>query len=225
MPNGFGLLGNTSTTQSCIIVKLPLSPNLYYIVVTPETSSASNLTYNIVDMNANGGLGDIISKNLLFPINPSSTEKLTFTYHCNKRDIWILTKDRANNVFRAWLLTPAGFTMWTFSLTTYVLSANLTDNIGCMKVSSDGSKIIMCHYGSNRVYLYNFNNQTGVISNEKLLSSTFAGPYGCEFSANSQYVYIGYNNGKLKIAVEGYQMIKDGGYWKTKTTITSVEED
>jgi len=197
MPNGFGLLSNSSTTQSCVIVKRPLSNNLYYIIVTPETSSSSPLSYNIVDMNANGGLGDIISKNQLFPINPSSTEKLTFTYHCNKRDIWIITKDRGNNVHRAWLLTSAGFTLWTFSLTPYILTTGLSDNIGCIKISPDGSKLISCHYGNNRVYLYNFNNSTGVVSNERLLSTTFIGPYGCEFSANSQYVYVGYNNGSF----------------------------
>lgn len=38
-------------------------------------------------------------------------------------------------------------------------------------------------------------------------------------------IHIGYfDGGKLKIVVEGYQMIKDGGYWKTTTTITSVYE-
>ena len=42
---------------------------------------------------------------------------------------------------------------------------------------------------------------------------------------DSPVTYIGYNNGKLKIVVEGYQMIKDGGYWKTKTIISGVEED
>lgn len=36
--------------------------------------------------------------------------------------------------------------------------------------------------------------------------------------------YIGYNNGKLKIIVKGYQYTKSGGYWKTLTTITSIDE-
>ena len=42
---------------------------------------------------------------------------------------------------------------------------------------------------------------------------------------DSPVTYIGYNNGKLKIVVEGYQMIKDSGYWKTETIITNIEED
>lgn len=39
---------------------------------------------------------------------------------------------------------------------------------------------------------------------------------------DSPVTYIGYNDNEQVILVEGYQMIKDGGYWKTKTTITSV---
>jgi hypothetical protein len=42
---------------------------------------------------------------------------------------------------------------------------------------------------------------------------------------DSPVAYIGYNNGKLKILVEGYQYTKSGGYWKTKTIINSVYED
>ena len=37
--------------------------------------------------------------------------------------------------------------------------------------------------------------------------------------------YVGYSNGKLKIIVKGYQYTKSGGYWKTTTTITSINED
>jgi hypothetical protein len=201
MPNGFGLTGDVSTSQSCIIVKVPNSPNLYYLVVAPEVSGTGQVRYNIVDMNANGGFGDVVSKNQNLPIAYQATEKLTFTYHCNRRDIWIVTKDRSNSLFRAWLLTPTGLTAWTFSLTGYVLTNNISDGIGCMKISSDGSKLVICHYGTNRVYLYDFNNQTGVIDNERLLSSTFIGPYGCEFSENARYVYIGYNNG---LNIHGY---------------------
>ena len=42
---------------------------------------------------------------------------------------------------------------------------------------------------------------------------------------DSPVTYIGYNNGKLKIIVKGYQMTKDSGYWKTETIITGVEEE
>lgn len=196
MPNGFGLMGDGSSTQSCIIVKQPNSSNIYYLFTAPESISSNGLRFNVIDINLNSGFGDVILKNqLLFNFNIPSTEKLTFAYHCNGVDIWILSKDRGNNTFRAWLLTSLGLTAWTFTNIGYTVSSNPQDFIGCIKVSKDFSKIAVCHYGANRVYLYNFNNETGVISNERLLSSTFIGPYGCEFSENSQYLYVGYNNG------------------------------
>ena len=39
------------------------------------------------------------------------------------------------------------------------------------------------------------------------------------------YLDSEYQDHKLKIVVEGYQMIKDSGYWKTKTIISNIEED
>ena len=192
MTNGFGLNGNASASQACIIVKKPLSNTLYYIITVTEASNTNSTAYSIVYMS----IGDVVIKNQnIFNLNIVGTEKLTFTYHCNGVDIWIITKDRANDLYRAWLLTSAGFNAWMFSLTPYTLTTTLQDNIGCMKVSPNGRKLAVCHYGSNRVYLYNFNINTGIINNELLLSSTFVGPYGCEFSSNSQYLYVGYNSG------------------------------
>ena len=196
MPNGFGLMGDGSSSQSCIIVKQPNNTNIYYLFTAPESISSNGIRFNIIDMNLNSGFGDVTLKNqLLFNLNIPSTEKLTFAYHCNGIDIWILTKDRSNNTFRSWLLTSAGLTAWTFTNIGYTVTSNSQDFIGCMKISKDFSKLAVCHYGSNRVYLYDFNNESGIISNERLLSSTFVGPYGCEFSENSRYLYVGYNNG------------------------------
>ena len=196
MPNGFGLMGDGSSSQSCIIVKQPGNTNIYYLFTAPESISTNGIRYNVIDMNLNSGFGDVVLKNqLFFNLNIQSTEKLTFAYHCNGVDIWILTKDWSNNTFRAWLLTSLGLSAWAFTNIGYTVSSNSQDFIGCMKVSKDFSKIAVCHYGANRVYLYNFNNETGIVSNETLLSSTFIGPYGCEFSENSQYLYVGYNNG------------------------------
>ena len=41
MPNGFGLLGNTSSTQSGIIIKKPTSNTIYYLFTADGTSGNS----------------------------------------------------------------------------------------------------------------------------------------------------------------------------------------
>lgn len=74
MPNGTGLLGHSSSTQSAIIVPNPSNPSIYYIftVDQPDDKNADSdstndkddgkndgLNYSEVNMNLQGGLGDI----------------------------------------------------------------------------------------------------------------------------------------------------------------------
>lgn len=195
MPNGFGLLGNGSSSQSCLIIKQPQNANLYYIfTVTQDNAAISMLRYNIVNINTNGGFGDVIAKNI--PLGVTTTEKIGYTYHCNNVDIWVVTKDKGNNYFRSFLVTSAGVNPMISSIVPYILPSSAgTEVIGCMKISPDGGRLAICNYGANTVFLYRFNTQVGTVTSETLLSNTFAGPYGCEFSENSRYLYIGYNNG------------------------------
>ena len=67
MPNGAGLLGHSSSTQSGVIVPQPNSSNIYYVFTVDELQSNSSapLCYSIVDMTLNGGMGDVTtSKNI-----------------------------------------------------------------------------------------------------------------------------------------------------------------
>jgi hypothetical protein len=63
MPNGTGLLGDTSSTQSAVIVPQPLTPNIFYVFTVDAEGRANGLQYSIVDMSLNGGLGDVKTKN------------------------------------------------------------------------------------------------------------------------------------------------------------------
>ena len=90
MPNGVGLLGNNSSTQSAIIVKKPGSANVYYIfTVDGHTGAQGGLSYSEVDMTLNGGFGDInATKNIL--LIPQTSEKVTAIEHQNSSDFWIV---------------------------------------------------------------------------------------------------------------------------------------
>ena len=59
IPNGFGLMGDPSSTQSAIIISKPGSNNIYYIFTTLGFGEPDGLRYSIVDMTLQGGLGDI----------------------------------------------------------------------------------------------------------------------------------------------------------------------
>ena len=68
MPNGTGLLGEDTSTQSAIIVPNPQEPNLYYIFTVDglfpgenDPSALRGLNYSTVNMDLDGGLGDIVT--------------------------------------------------------------------------------------------------------------------------------------------------------------------
>ena len=63
MPNGTGLLGNNSSTQSGVIVQHPGITTTYYIFSVDGTTGAyGGLAYSEVDLTLNGGLGDSIAQ-------------------------------------------------------------------------------------------------------------------------------------------------------------------
>src|SRR5215207_1693788 len=73
MPNGTGLHGQTSSSQSCLIAPDPGNTDLFYVFTAPEYATNDGLEYSVVDMNLNGGMGDVTGiKNVVLLAN--STE-------------------------------------------------------------------------------------------------------------------------------------------------------
>ena len=87
MPNGTGLSGGISSTQSAVIVQQPQTPGIYYIFTTAEAQGAQGFCYSIVDMSLQAGLGDVTTKNV--QLFTPSAEKVCATKHNNGVDIWI----------------------------------------------------------------------------------------------------------------------------------------
>ncbi len=185
MPNGTGLSGNASSTQSGVIVPSPSNPNIYYVFTLWNT-----LSYSVVDMSLNSGNGAVVTgqKNILL-LN-GTTEKLTATKNATNNGYWIVTHTFNNASFHAFELTGAGVN------TTAVVSTVGTvhsQSIGSMKISPDGSRLAIANYvNSGTGELFDFDNSTGIVSNPILLPGPWATnfPYGVEFSPNSQVLYI-----------------------------------
>lgn len=186
MPNGFGLLGDPSSAQSGVIIPQPGNDSIFYVFTTPSYQNASiGFCYSIVNMNLNGGLGDVIasSKNTLL-FSPSS-EKLAATYHCNHTDIWVV--GRSNQDFYSYLITPSGIS-GTPVITSGITNPSLPYPYG-MKCSPDGKKIVGSYYSANLSELYDFNINTGQLSNPITLPLS-GQDYGAEFSPDATKLYI-----------------------------------
>lgn len=55
MPNGTGLMGHESSTQSSLVIPKPNDPNIYYLFTVSEINS-DGLRYSVIDMSLNGGV-------------------------------------------------------------------------------------------------------------------------------------------------------------------------
>ena len=79
MPNGAGLLGDSSSSQSAIIVPAPDNVDIYYVFTVTFQAYPEGANYSVVDMSLNGGLGDVVTKNVA--LFAPAAEKLTAVQH------------------------------------------------------------------------------------------------------------------------------------------------
>ncbi|MHA3787557.1 T9SS type B sorting domain-containing protein [Flavobacterium hauense] len=188
MPHGTGLLGDQSTTQSAVIVPKPGSNTHYYIFTADDAGGPNGLTYSEVDMNADNGKGDVISLNIAL-ITPV-TEKITAVYHANGSDIWITTHQWGGDAFYSFRVSSAGVNSTpVVSNTGLVIEGTLNSGhyAGWMNISPDGKKLASAS-GLFAIELFDFDNQTGKVSNATVLK-TPAKCYGVEFSPDSKILY------------------------------------
>ena len=178
MPNGTGLTGNSTSNQSAIIVPKPCSQTIYYIF-----TNFLNLSYSEVDITLNGGLGGVTAnKNILLINEPM--EELTAPLHANGVDFWII-RSQASNKVNAYRVTSAGVNTTPVVST---LGANKNFSYSCIKVSPDG-KFLARVIWNQGAWIYDFDNSTGIISNERQLEPVGT-EYSCEFSPNSKLLYV-----------------------------------
>jgi hypothetical protein len=95
MPNGNGLLGgaSTSSTQGVLIVPFPNNPGRYFLFTVDESigGAVNGFRYSVVNMNLNGGLGDVVSgqKNILIQNNVS--ERLAVAVKGDSTGYWVMS--------------------------------------------------------------------------------------------------------------------------------------
>ena len=196
MPNGTGLLGDNSSTQSGVIVQQPGSASIYYIFsVDGITGSSGGLAYSEVDLTLNGGLGDITSvKNIM--LFPQGDEKVTAVPHQNGVDYWVVSRLSNTNEYRAYLLSSTGFNP---SPVVTTIGPIYPSTIGYMKGSPNGNKLAVGS-GYHGWDLIDFDNSTGVLTNLMHFEPGNTFPlfvsYGVEFSPDGNLLYISnwYNN-------------------------------
>lgn len=191
MPNGTGLLGNSSSAQSAIIIPKPGSLTNYYIITVPVNGTVG-MRYSEVDMTLDGGLGGVLPANKnTFMFQPSS-EKVTAIKHANGVYYWVVGRGNSSDRnYYSFLIDCEGVNL------TPVISSNVSltngENWGYLVGSPDGTKIASAS-SSSGIEIADFDNSTGLISNNLFLGSlnysgVTGGNYGIAFSSNSTVLY------------------------------------
>jgi PKD repeat protein len=192
MPNGKGLKGNSTTTQSAIIIPRPDSSHLFYIFTLDYEGNSNGCMYSELNMNLNSGHGDIVSgKKNIFLFGPSC-EKICATKHKNGKDIWIVAHKYNSDSIFAYQITSSGINVIPSKSTSGLKITNEKENtIGQMKISPDGKKIAFANYYSATSFyniIADFDVSTGKVTNFWTFTGIFS--YGLEFSPKSKYIYI-----------------------------------
>lgn len=187
MANGTSLLGHRSATQAAMIIKRPGSLTEYYIFTVDEIGKANGLMYSTIDMNGDGGLGEVTSKNtaLIAPI----VEKIHAVRHTNGEDVWVSVHGSENSNFYSFLVTAAGVESVPVTSTVgQVITGTELATIGGMKFSHDGKKLAIANY-EHGVSLFDFDASNGLFSNPIEVTSR-KHSYGVEFSKSNNLLYV-----------------------------------
>ncbi|WMI67849.1 T9SS type B sorting domain-containing protein [Mangrovimonas sp. YM274] len=176
------------------------------------------LMYSLVDMSLNSGLGDVdpFEKNVQL-ITYDTTDPDEVDFKCSEK----ITAVKADDCSSFWVITHFTDSFYAFKVdingvnTTPVVSVvgpevpvsgYRRNGLGYLKASPDGSKLAAAHHGfatelagesGGGIYLFDFNNDTGEVSNSQELYSPINNnsPYGLEFSAQNKKLYATISQG------------------------------
>ena len=190
MPNGQGTLyGNSSSSQSGVIVPIIGDTSRYYIFTVDDQAGPQGVCYSIVNMAKNGGYGDLTSTNNY--LYGPSLEKITCVPTSDGTGYWVITHAWKSNTFKTYKATASGVntTPVLSNVGTVISSTSTNASIGYMVASPNGSKIAMASSYQVDVELFDFDNSTGIVSNPIALNNV-GNQYGIAFSPTGNMLYI-----------------------------------
>lgn len=221
MLNGTGLLGDASSTQSCIIVKKPLSNSLYFVFTMADVTSAAGFRYSIVDMTLNGGLGAVTLKNIV--VYSSAREKLTSVKHANGTDYWILINAWNDDKIRAFRLDSSGVdTAAVISDAGPIRYGTYSYSLGYMKASRQNNRLAFGTWTLGNFIVVDFDNSTGIAdSSTRLDLQGTAWSYGVEFSPDGNLLYCSTLSNPQEILQFDLSLGNDSIIYANRYVITS----
>ena len=193
MPNGQDLISHESASQGIIITRDPEDCSEYYVFYVSNTVG-NGLRYSKVDMDLNGGMGDVIPGEKDILLYSTRGEKVIIAQKEDSKYFWVITR-RINpaagplDELVAIGLQPGG----TFSAPVVSVFSvpSASPGTGYMNMRSDNLMLADVQYATKQVNTYDFNPATGVFSNRTTIyNSPDNMPYGGCFSPGGAVFYV-----------------------------------
>lgn len=200
MPNGYGLLGHQSTTQTALIIPDPGDAARFYIFTADAYEDMllsdmryDGVRYSIVDMTLDGGRGDVVVKNVR--LGPAlASEKLCGIRRCDDNTYWVIVHGADDSTFHAYHVTATGIAAPIRSIAGSLhrsrsrAPGRTSDLPGAMKGSPDGARIAVVQ-GGRAPEIFDFDQRTGRITLALSMSGTDFHQYGVSFSPDGSRLY------------------------------------
>jgi gliding motility-associated-like protein len=182
-----GIGGSPNASQSVIAVPFANDETLYYIFTTEEVGTGLNnyaFKYSVYDIKANGGVGDIIEKNIT--LFTKSTERIAATAN------WVVIHEYGNNNFRAYAITPNGLSapvVTSMGADHFTTSAPEATAQGYMTFGASKLAVALSESltGPSFIDVFDWNDQNGQVTNYEQIDLDADGAvnaqvYGLAFS-------------------------------------------
>ena len=147
----------------------PAGGRLYYLLhIGVNYSPEHRLTYgpfyySVVDMDANGGLGKVVSKNNLL-VNQRNLAPFSVVRHGNGRDWWVVVPEYGTDAYFKFIIGHTGIQP---AETQHIGDALSCRYIGAGAFSRQGHRYARQHHCG--VFTYDFDRCTGLFSNARHL--------------------------------------------------------
>lgn len=202
MPNGSGLLGTNYNSQPVYSIQNLSNVNRYYLFYMGPYGFLplfpQGLYYSVIDMELNGGLGDIITgmKNIPVPGGGNVANWMTGTRKHNNIDVWLIVRNMQPNNYLVYSLTSAGINPTPVVSPSLITPTSLPMQFlsGEMKISQDGNRLVTNYVNDTIAELCNFNTEYGTITPLFTIRPKYRSDschyFGVEFSRKSMFIYF-----------------------------------
>lgn len=188
MPNGTGLLGHPSSTQSAVIVPKPGSSTIFFLFTVDAQAGPNGFRYSEVDMSLDGGMGDVTSNKNILLFTPAA-EKVSAVQNAAGMGFWVVAHGLGSNNFYAYEVTASGININPVISSAGVVIEDMGTKVyGHIKFSPDGTKLVCCN-SQAPLQLFDFDTITGAVSNAVSLNTRLFN-YGAEFSPSGDKLYV-----------------------------------